>query len=155
MYIKEKTKAAGVMLARPALYDCSVFDLSSKSSADCDAVMRAYLSLACLYDNHFVNTKYVVCEFMNMRRHPPAIGLKKNEYGKGQTVGDVCSTKSMEELCGLFDVEFKKGGGESGEGGGLASKYSDDYFLKEEEKKEAESGEGDERPAKKAKQQEA
>ena len=169
-YVKSSTSAAGIMLARPALYDISIFE---GGGGDSDEIMREYLRLCDVYDNHFANSKYVVCEFMNMRRHPPAFGLPANKYGKGQTVREVCGTKSLEELCKLWDVECsggggggegEAGGGGRGKGGGeekekekgvLEKVYSDDYFLKEGD---AEGGGGEkekegeeDRPKKKAK----
>jgi tRNA-dihydrouridine synthase 2 len=166
--VRSTTKAGGVMLARGALWDCSVFGEVGGEREKPDRVMEEYLKLCVRYDNHFVNTKYVVCEFMNMRRHPPALRLGTNVYAGGQTVAAVCSTKVIEDLCSLWDVDVEKeraaeevGGGDREKRTGEAVEevldkvYSDDYFLKEEEKEELKKGgegaEGEERPAKKLK----
>ncbi|GMI23385.1 hypothetical protein TeGR_g8637, partial [Tetraparma gracilis] len=89
---------AGVLLARPALLDPSIFAPAPLPPAE---LMRRYLRLCRRYDNHFVNTKYVACELMNMRRHPPALGLRPPDFPGGQTVAKVCGTREMDGLCEL------------------------------------------------------
>jgi len=127
--IKKRGKAGGVMIARGALYDCSIFrQVAGGKRASPDEVMQEYLQLCVQFDNHFINTKYVVCEFINSRRYPPEIGLVTNQYSDGQTLGAICATKSNKELCGLWSLEVEGTGG----GEGLDKKYSDDYFLKNE-----------------------
>lgn len=64
-----------VMLARPALYNPSVFrTLKGKDAgavlAPLDEVMREYVRLCLRYENHVSNTKVLLMELMSRKRHP-------------------------------------------------------------------------------------
>jgi len=124
--MRRRTGCDGVMMARPALYNASLFRkppppasaseddsapekysyssplLSSKTS-----VARRYMSLCHSYGTSFKNAKYVVCEMMNHRRTPPNISYRLSmDFDDGRTVDEVCRTQSTEELCRLWDVNL-------------------------------------------------
>ena len=77
-----------VMLARPALYNPSVFralKLEGQSQGQgqgqgllpLDAVMRDYVKLCVRYENHVSNTKYNLMEMMCRRRHPDHLKVRR------------------------------------------------------------------------------
>jgi tRNA-dihydrouridine synthase len=61
-----------VMLARPALYNPSVFRAlkGQGQTLPLDEAMRDYLKLCLRYENHVSNTKYNLMEIMCRKRHP-------------------------------------------------------------------------------------
>lgn len=66
-----------VMLARPALYNPSVFRTLKEGGRGreeeleaLDEAMRAYLRLCLRYENHVSNSKYTLMEMMCRKRHP-------------------------------------------------------------------------------------
>jgi tRNA-dihydrouridine synthase 2 len=101
--IKRQSGADGVMLARPALYNTSIFrkpeeterieeeeTLAIAAAATANTketrygydsplllsktqVIQEYLSQAQIYKPHYKNVKYVICEMMNNRRTPSGL----------------------------------------------------------------------------------
>ena len=139
--VKEMTGADSVMLARPALYNTSIF---SNQLLDKTKVIQDYMEHAVRWRINSKNTKYVVCEMMNNRRHPHHLVPKlPQKYPNGQTISQVCSTSTMEELCQLWDVNMSKilsinpTHESNKESESLFSqpttehKYTNDYFLKD------------------------
>jgi tRNA-dihydrouridine synthase 2 len=84
-FIKE-TNASAVLLARPALYNASIFVKPAETAVpaaadspygydsplllDRTAVVQEYVRHAVRYDAPCQNVKYVVCEMLNVRRTP-------------------------------------------------------------------------------------
>lgn len=145
---QSKSGADGVLLARPALYNTSIFvkpsvaasPLSSTTTFGYDsplllsktAVVKDYLRQAIRYDNNYKNVKYVVCEMMNNRRAPtPRVFYMKQVFEGGQNIGSVCNCHSLKDMCKLWDVtcdvqrdEMNRTQQPAGE-----HVYKDSYFL--------------------------
>jgi tRNA-dihydrouridine synthase 2 len=123
--VRRLTGCRGVMLARGALMNTSIF--RREGMVGLREVVKEYIELCGRWGNHFINTKYVVCEFLTGRRHPHELGIKVEKVGR--EVKDVCECKGMEGLRKLFGVV---GGEEEVEAeGALEKSYSDDYFKEE------------------------
>jgi len=156
---KQETGADAVMLARPALYNTSIFikpDAEAEAEAEAEAtvpetrygfdselllsktrVVQDYLGYALKYHGHVTNIKYVVCEMMTNRRTPTSLThCMPIQFDGGQTISQVCACKSMESLCKLWDVSMSVSKsseevrkGGVGVGGGDLHRYDDEYFL--------------------------
>eukprot|EP00568_Trieres_chinensis_P017875 CAMPEP_0183324024 /NCGR_PEP_ID=MMETSP0160_2-20130417/75928_1 /TAXON_ID=2839 ORGANISM="Odontella Sinensis, Strain Grunow 1884" /NCGR_SAMPLE_ID=MMETSP0160_2 /ASSEMBLY_ACC=CAM_ASM_000250 /LENGTH=503 /DNA_ID=CAMNT_0025491517 /DNA_START=26 /DNA_END=1537 /DNA_ORIENTATION=- len=172
--MRRKTTADGIMLARPALYNTSIFRKPPPSAGgewvegmygydsplleDKTSVVRSYLEQSVRYASNPKNTKYVLCEFMNNRRTPPRLVLSMPQrYPEGQTIDAVCRCKTIEDLCKLWDVKVSASSapwkGDVGEwfhrqaSEGADRKYDDRYFLDPEglrKEREAKAQEGGE-----------
>ncbi|GMH66862.1 hypothetical protein TrRE_jg13612 [Triparma retinervis] len=68
------TGCKGVMVARGALLNASIF--RREGTAPLADVAREYVRLCGRWGNHFINSKYVVCEFLTGRRHPHELGIR-------------------------------------------------------------------------------
>jgi tRNA-dihydrouridine synthase 2 len=129
------TGAAGVLLARPALYNTGIFRKPSPDTTEIDTfpidsntpltksalygynspllldkttVVQDYLRESIRYDGHYKNVKYVICEMMNSRRAPHArVPYLQQEFLHGQTIGTTCAQCSLEGLCQLWNVNFQ------------------------------------------------
>ena len=152
--MKERTGADGVMLARPALYNVSIFKKPMSSadggggSAAADntsavygydspllesktSVVQSYLQHCLKYAPNAKNVKYVVCEMMNNRRNPshlvPNLTMK---FPGGQSIKSVSNCHSLEEICKLWDVSTSGArSGATGQGSATERHYDDRYFL--------------------------
>jgi tRNA-dihydrouridine synthase 2 len=119
----DSTGANGVLLARPALYNTSIFrkptdigenwnssscwGYDSKLLLDKAAVVQDYIKLSVRYGIHYKNTKYVVCEFLSNRRTPiPRTPYLPQNFPAGQTVGKTCACHSLHELCHVWGVDY-------------------------------------------------
>lgn len=138
-----ETGANGVLLARPALYNTSIFrkptsdddvgpfDYQSKLLLDRTTVVQDYIRLSNQYKAHFTNVKYVVCEFMNNRRHPiPRIPSMPQNWPGHQTIAKVCKCQNMDEMCRLWKVDSITPDNEVHQPQG-EHKYCDSYFLRD------------------------
>jgi tRNA-dihydrouridine synthase 2 len=153
-----RTRAKGMLLARPALYNTSTFLPQNDPLVDKTIVVQEYLKHTLRYDYHFKNTKYVICEMMSNRRTPTErVSKMPLKFPGGQTVQSVCNCKDMKTLCQLWNVEYDKSIPSATPLDDKATakttntmvagdhKYLDSYFLKgpidqvEEEKKADES----------------
>jgi len=126
-----ETGARGVILARPALLNCSIFrkpETISESTDDGDRprygpdsplllnktlVVQDYLRLCIKYNAHYKNCKYVVCEMMTHRRTPSdrVPELPMNWQGPPTptpTIADVCACHSVEDICRVWGVDYDK-----------------------------------------------
>jgi tRNA-dihydrouridine synthase len=140
--VREGSGCAGVMLARPVLYNPSVLQtlgcgrpreeeeedgivststsslLSSPSSSTLLLplidVIRAYLRVCLQYESHVSNAKYVVLEMIVRRRHPDHVKplLLPLEVPEGINVNTVSKAKTLQALAGLFGVVAEEEGGE-------------------------------------------
>ena len=144
--MKERTGADGVMLARPALYNASIFkkptvsmDGDTNASFGYDSpllesktsVVQSYLEHCLRYAPNAKNVKYVVCEMMNNRRNPshlvPNLTMK---FPGGQSIKSVSNCHSLEEICKLWDVSTSGArSGATGQGSATERHYDDRYFL--------------------------
>jgi len=156
--MRRKCRADGVMLARPALYNISIFRKPAVSTSDetnsyikgeeetrysydsplllsKTQVVKDYLSHALRFPTHPKNIKYVICEFMSNRRLPSSvITSMPQSYPGGQTIGAVCKCHSMEEICRVWDVNTSVYGRNAyiNEKQNIIAdehKYDDRYFL--------------------------
>jgi tRNA-dihydrouridine synthase 2 len=143
-----ETGANGVLLSRPALYNTSIFKkpvqdqtgpygYDSPLLLDKTTVIQDYLREAIYYDTHYKNAKYVICEMMNNRRHPPIrCPYLPQIFPHGQTVAQTCDCKSLTELCKLWKVDSTSFAGTSKQIPVGEHRYHDSYFLTEEAKNE-------------------
>jgi len=98
---KAETGASSVMLARPALYNPSIF--SSTPSTDRTYIIQQYIQHALRWETNYKNVKYVICEMMNNRRHLQTLTpLLPQIFDKNQTIADVCACANMKEICKYF-----------------------------------------------------
>jgi tRNA-dihydrouridine synthase 2 len=145
---RRSTGADGVLLARPALYNTSIFrkpaeadsqltqdfGYQSKLLLDKTQVVQDYLHQAVRYGVHYKNTKYVLCEFMSNRRTPiPRTPYLSQVYAGGQTVANVCNCHSMDAICKLWCLDESvtdlcRSSKEQSD----PHKYLDSYFLNHE-----------------------
>jgi tRNA-dihydrouridine synthase 2 len=126
---QHRTGASGVLLARPALFNTSIFRKPSSSppSHDADAVssygydspllldkttvVQDYLRLAVQYGAHYKNVKYVVTEMMQNRRTPHTrVPYLKQVFAspKTMTIYNTCACQSLEQICQLWDVRISQ-----------------------------------------------
>ncbi len=145
MDVMARTGANGVLLARPALYNTSLFQkpteaISSYSSLSYDSpllldrtmVIQEYLRHCVRYDIHFKNAKYVVCEMMNSRRAPSErFRFLPQVFPGNQTIGLTCACRSLPEVCKLWHVKYTApptvAPGPQAPAG--EHRYEDSYFL--------------------------
>lgn len=115
--IQKETGANGVLLARPALYNASIFvkptatEYNGSYGYDSPlllprtTVVQDYLREALRYGVHYKNAKYVVCEMISNRRTPtPRIQFMPLGLTNARTIGNVCNCQSVEEVCKLWNV---------------------------------------------------
>jgi Dihydrouridine synthase (Dus) len=130
----QKSGANGVLLARPALYNTSIFrkppstpilqhaaaaesepasasaiqkcySYDSNLLLDKTTVIQDYLRHVCKYNMHHKNCKYVICEMMNNRRAPLSrVPFLKQVYPGRQTIGLMSSCTSVADICRLWNV---------------------------------------------------
>ncbi len=107
--VRQLSGCSGVMLARSALFNCSVFQkCSSDGLKSRSEVIREYIRY-CLDVNHSIQgTKYVVVEMMSSKRHPTHLIRAGVFYSKlehsAPSIGDVSRCKSIDELAKLWSV---------------------------------------------------
>lgn len=145
---RRSTGAEGVLLARPALYNTSIFrkpaecDLESteefgyksKLLLDKTKVVQDYLQEALRYNIHYKNVKYVICEFLSNRRTPiPRTPYLPQVFPGGQTVAKICACHSMEAICKVWCLDdsvvaLSRLSKQQSD----PHKYLDSYFLNQE-----------------------
>ena len=160
--MRRRSGCDGIMLARPALYNMSLFrtddslcdDVTEKSADTPDnmplsqfqtsyhsghygynspllvprtQIIQEYISHCVRYHNHSKNSKYVICEMMNARRHPTNRAPFLN-MSLAKTVNEVCKCRSLNELVKIWDVKNAISE-EVVAGMSDPHNYSDDYFL--------------------------
>lgn len=106
-----RTQVDGVLLARPALYNCSTFlPLSTHPHlVDKTTVVQEYLKESVRYDMHHKNIKYVLCEMMTHRRTPPERSLQLPiRFSAGQTIAKTCDCHDIQSLCQLWNVNYSE-----------------------------------------------
>jgi tRNA-dihydrouridine synthase 2 len=122
MQFQQQSGADGVLLARPALYNTSIFrkpsvivddhvmhDYNSPLLLDKTTVIQDYLRESIKYDVHYKNVKYVTCEMMNSRRAPiERVPYLPQIFSGGQTIGKTCSCNTLKEICQIWDINYDK-----------------------------------------------
>ena len=104
----QKTKASGVMLGRPALYNTSLFQPLSEPLRDKKLVAQQYLKYSARYEQHFKNAKYVLCEMINNRRTPtPRVPYLDFNVDGNITIARTCSCTNIEQVFEVWGVEWK------------------------------------------------
>jgi hypothetical protein len=74
-------------------------------------VIQVYLQQALLYQSHYKNVKYILCEMLSHRRTPsqrvPELPLHDENVDTDGiiTVDQVCKCKSLVQLCALWKVQ--------------------------------------------------
>lgn len=123
LQFQQRSGADGVLLARPALYNTSIFCKPSTSLMstenqpsygydsplllDKTLVIKDYIREAVRYDIHYKNVKYVVCEMMNNRRAPSIRApFLPQEFPGQQTIGKTCACQSVEEICRVWNLDY-------------------------------------------------
>lgn len=91
--------ADGVIIARPALLNCSVF-FAEKRLLPRLVVLRDYITFCRRYDAHHKNAKYVLMEMMAKRRHP-ALTNARDELPLHLTISNAANCHSMDALTDL------------------------------------------------------
>lgn len=124
---QQRTGADGVLWARPALYNLSLFRKPPTDSAtttngsvkygysspllmDRTTVIQEYLQHSIRYETHYKNVKYVIAEMMNTRRTPspriPYLAAPQEAFtAGGQTIGLTSACHDIESLCKLWKVD--------------------------------------------------
>jgi tRNA-dihydrouridine synthase len=122
---QQRTGVDGVLWARPALYNTSIFRKPQNATTsfcnqpygyksplllDRVQVIQQYLQYALKYETHYKNVKYVVAEMMNTRRTPsprvPFLVSPQEAFAtSGQTIGLTSACHDMESLCKLWKVD--------------------------------------------------
>lgn len=140
----EATKASGVLLGRPALYNTSIFRKLPLPLVDKSTVIQEYLQSAVRYDIHYKNTKYVICEMMNNRRAPTErVPYLPQAYEGGQTIAKTCNCQNHKEMCQVWNVEWSQANYLKSSVQALAPgehRYEDSYFLTKQQKRRDENG---------------
>lgn len=93
---KEATGAAGVMIARGALYNSSIFRPLDKPMLSNREHIREFIRLCMRYDNKWGFTKYTVQLMLDI----PGPGASANREDKVK----LCHIQDWESLCKLFEV---------------------------------------------------
>jgi len=148
--MRRKTGADAVMLARPSLFNTSIFIKPPKDDKQLEGeetrygfdsklllsktrVVQDYLAHANIYDGHVKNIKYVLCEMMTNRRTPTGLTpFMPIKFPGGQTINDICICKSMDQLCKIWDVSQSATTvptTASENSAGDLHRYDDRYFL--------------------------
>jgi len=154
-----KHGTSGVLLARPALYNTSIFrkpptivvddnndsvlpppvvyGYDSPLLLDKTTVVQDYLRESTRYNTHYKNVKYVVGEMMTNRRTPTwRVPKMPMTFSGLQSISKTCNCNSTEELCKLWDVQYSSQYRRHTETTTLPAgehKYDDAYILKGEE----------------------
>jgi len=105
----ETTKASGILLGRPALYNLSIFQpLSSSPLVDKKTVAQRYLQYSARYEQHFKNAKYVLCEMINNRRTPtPRVPyLDFTIDGGAINIAKTCSCTNIQQVFEVWGVQW-------------------------------------------------
>jgi tRNA-dihydrouridine synthase 2 len=140
---QQETGANGVLLARPALYNTSIFRKPTALAGDYGyhspllldktTVVQEYLRLSIRYQTHYQNVKYVVCEFMTNRRAPsPRVPFLTRHWPGGQTIAKVCNCHNLPDICKVWDVNATTTPVLVQEQQQGEHKYLDSYFLGQE-----------------------
>lgn len=145
---QEKHGTSGVLLARPALYNMSIFrkpeanaDPATSYSYDSPLllsktkVVQDYLEKAVRYDYHHKNVKYVISEMMTNRRTPTWRVIDMPiKFPGGQNIDKCCKCSTLEAMCNLWGVPFSlfnaSSSGTEQQAG--EHKYDDAYILQGE-----------------------
>jgi tRNA-dihydrouridine synthase 2 len=109
MEVMVRTKARGILLARPALYNMSTFLPICRPLVDKTQLVQEYLKQVVRYDMHYKNTKYVICEMMSNRRAPTErVLMMPLKFPGGQTIGNTCNCHDLESLLRLWNVDYSE-----------------------------------------------
>ncbi|CAM9459898.1 unnamed protein product [Ectocarpus sp. 4 AP-2014] len=148
--IKTLSGCSSVMLARPALLNCSIFKPDGHV-LPLKEVIQQYLRECFRYDSVYQNAKYTVMEMLTKRRHPDHLkeSISLGLPGGAPGMREVTPAKTLEQLARLWDVgaDFdaetvsrRKRAEQLGEATsieqaerGTVHKFDDAYFLGTEE----------------------
>mmetsp|Transcript_20817 Transcript_20817/g.26956 ORF Transcript_20817/g.26956 Transcript_20817/m.26956 type:complete len:427 (-) Transcript_20817:68-1348(-) len=96
--------ADGVLLARPALLNASIFMPNESVLLPRLVVVRDYIALCFRYDLHYKNAKYVMMEMLAKRRHPSAIWkMFAHHVPANLTIENLSSAKSLQDMARVLE----------------------------------------------------
>lgn len=104
---------AGVMLARPALLNTSMFrrtvdpqtgDPVGAPLLSLERVLVEYVEESIRWDVIYQNCKYTIMEMLNNRRHQKRFCGQKADLGPARSMQEVGKAKSVRELAAIFGV---------------------------------------------------
>ncbi|CAM9778412.1 unnamed protein product, partial [Ectocarpus fasciculatus] len=103
--IKDLSGCSSVMLARPALLNCSIFKPDGHV-LPLKEVIQQYLRECFRYDSVYQNAKYTVMEMLTKRRHPDHLkeSISLGLPGGAPGMREVTPAKTLEQLARLWDV---------------------------------------------------
>jgi tRNA-dihydrouridine synthase 2 len=143
----EKGGCAGVMLARPFLFDASV--VRAEGPMDQQSIMRSFMKACLKYDVVHQVIKYTLMEMIVNRRHPPPILSQELPTAGRYTTADpiwkeITRAKSTKDLCTVLNMqtEYAAVYGEHGDAASASRKSKEKRPI-------GEKGEGGEAAAKK------
>ncbi len=102
--VRRDSGCAGVLLARPALLNPSIFRGRERGPLPLRDVIAAYLRNCERHGAHYVTSKYTVIEMMRASRHPRrALDIARRDRSlDGIEIANVSPLKSVGELAALF-----------------------------------------------------
>ncbi|CBN80498.1 conserved unknown protein [Ectocarpus siliculosus] len=103
--IKALSGCSSVMLARPALLNCSIFKPDGHV-LPLKEVIQQYLRECFRYDSVYQNAKYTVMEMLTKRRHPDHLkeSISLGLPGGAPGMREVTPAKTLGQLARLWDV---------------------------------------------------
>ncbi|CAM9807321.1 unnamed protein product, partial [Discosporangium mesarthrocarpum] len=103
--VKDLTGCSSVMLARPALLNCSVFKKGGNILPLKEVILQ-YIRECIRYDSLQQSAKYTVMEMMNKRRHPDHLKSKlKIDLPVGSpNMAEVCQAKTLKDLATTWGI---------------------------------------------------
>ncbi|CAG2162273.1 unnamed protein product [Oppiella nova] len=91
---RQRTGCSSVMIARSAQKNCSIF-ADREGLLAMDDVIRQYLELCVDYDNHVMNTKYVIQQMLGPLQETP----RGRELLAAQTLRTICRLWELNHYC--------------------------------------------------------
>ncbi|KAM4017328.1 tRNA-dihydrouridine(20) synthase [NAD(P)+]-like isoform 2-T2 [Anomaloglossus baeobatrachus] len=98
------TAASSVMVARAAMWNPSIF--RREGSLPQEDVMRNYIRYAVMYNNHYTNTKYCLCQMIRDQLESP-LGRKLHATQSTLDICEVFEMTSFYESCQLSQERKK------------------------------------------------
>jgi hypothetical protein len=105
---------AGVMLARPALLNTSMFRRSTDPQTGTligaplmllEEVLNEYIEESIRWDLNYQNCKYTIMEMLNNRRHQKRFCSQKADLGPARSMQEVGKGKSLRDLATIFGFD--------------------------------------------------
>ncbi|XP_038628670.1 tRNA-dihydrouridine(20) synthase [NAD(P)+]-like isoform X1 [Tachyglossus aculeatus] len=91
---RQATAASSVMVARAAMWNPSIF--RKEGLQPLEKVMKEYIKYAVRFDNHYINTKYCLCQMLREQLESP-LGKKLHAAQSSQNICEVFELDSFYE----------------------------------------------------------